>query len=106
MTKKPRRNPHAGEVTIGTTTFQSKPLPSHQWSGDGMDQIITDQSHRAAASAPPQRPPIRAWLELEGIPNHHVIRFQIIPPSSAHTRTSEVTIFVSTSPEAIVLATA
>ena len=47
-----------------------------------------------------------AWLELDGIPKYQVIRFQMIPPSSAHTSTSEVTIFVSTSPEAIVLATA
>ena len=32
----------------------------------------------AWAMAAPAKPPIKVWDELEGIPCHHVIKFQII----------------------------
>src|SRR5204863_9152556 len=60
----------------------------------------------ADASADPQRPPISAWLELDGRPSHHVKRFQMIAAISAERTVSSVTAFVSTRPEPIVFATA
>src|SRR6187455_3544607 len=105
ITIKPRHKPSMGEVTIGTTTFQRIPLPSHQCSLPGMDQMITLQLLWAAARQAPQSPPTRAWEELDGSPNHHVSRFHTMPPSRAQTMISEVTILVSTSPEAMVFAT-
>ena len=36
-----------------------------------------------AASAAPTRPPIRACVDDDGRPNHQVIRFQTIAPTSA-----------------------
>ena len=36
-----------------------------------------------AAIAAPIRPPMIAWLELDGIDRHHVVRFQMIAPTSA-----------------------
>src|SRR5437870_12973137 len=108
MTRKPSSKPAIGEVNIGTSTFQSSPLPSHQCSWLGWAQIITRQLSLEAASAEPQRPPISAWLELEGRPNHQVMRFQMIAPSNAQIMISELieTSLVSTRPEEIVLATA
>src|SRR5215218_7325391 len=35
-------------------------------------------SHPPYATAAPAKPPIRVWDEDEGIPNHHVKRFQAI----------------------------
>src|SRR5262245_49322883 len=67
---------------------------------------MTSQSPPEAERAAPQRPPINAWLELEGRPNHHVIRFQMMAPRRAEIRTWDVTIVVSTRPDAIVFATA
>ena len=32
------------------------------------------------AMAAPQSPPTRAWLELDGRPNHQVTRFQMMAP--------------------------
>ncbi len=49
-----------GEVTIGTITFQSRPLPSHQWLELGCAQMITCQLFPEAASAAPHNPPINA----------------------------------------------
>src|SRR5688572_19703368 len=106
MTRKPMINPNIGEATIGRTTFQSSPFPSQKWTLEGWDQMMTFQFPREAARAAPQRPPISAWLELEGKPSHHVTKFQTMPPKSAQTRTSEVTMLVSTRPDAMVLATA
>ena len=70
--------------------------------------MITCQLLFDAASAEPQRPPINAWLELEGSPSHHVSRFQMIAPSNAQMMIPDVieTIFEFTSPEEIVFATA
>src|SRR5215471_18512854 len=87
-------------------TFHRIPLPSHQCALPGMDQTITFQSPCAAASAEPHKPPTSACEELEGRPNHQVSKFHRIAPTKAQTRISEVTIRVSTKPEAIVLATA
>src|SRR5262245_58349231 len=100
-------NPHIGDVTMGTITFQSNPLPLYHTSLSGTDQMTTDHLP-AAASAAPHNPPIMAWLELEGMPKYHVIRFQTIPPSSAQISTSFVMekTFESSSPDEIVLATA
>src|SRR5512138_3300742 len=108
MTMKPRSKPASGEVTIGTMTFQSRPLPSHQCCALGWDHTMTLQLLSDAASAAPHRPPISAWLELEGRPNHQVMRFQMIAPIKAQIMISDVmvTSLVSISPEDMVLATA
>ena len=37
----------------------------------------------ALAVPAPSRPPIRAWLDEEGMPSSQVIRFQLIAPISA-----------------------
>jgi hypothetical protein len=62
----------------------------------------TDQSPRAVASAAPQSPPIRAWLELEGNPSSQVIKFQTIAPISAQRIVGMVTTLRSTIPFPIV----
>src|SRR5690606_40137327 len=51
---------------------------------------------------------IRACEDEDGRPSHQVIRFQLMPPSSAHNSTCAVTLTtsVSTNPEAMVFATA
>src|SRR5690349_10503200 len=92
----PMMNPQPGERIIGTITFQSSPFPCHQWSEAGCDQMITFQSPPAAPRAAPHNAPISAWLELDGSPNHHVIRFHTIAPSKAQISTCEVTTLVST----------
>src|SRR5512143_3687326 len=106
MRMNPMTRPQAGDVTMGTTTFHSTPLPSHQCLAEGWDQIITCQLLCAAANVRPHRPPTTAWLELEGMPNHPVIKFQTLAPNKAQIRISEVTTFTSTKPDAIVFATA
>src|SRR5438552_2248003 len=70
--------------------------------------MITCQLLLEAASAEPHKPPISAWLELEGSPNHQVSRFQIIAPSKAQMMMPEVivTCLESIRPEEMVLATA
>src|SRR5690606_31655623 len=74
----------------------------------GSDQMIAAQWLDAAASAAPIRPPISACDEDDGRPSHQVIRFQTMPPTSAHrinwapTSTTPMSI----SPDAMVLATA
>src|SRR5207248_4232622 len=100
----PSMRPAMGEVIIGTMTFQSRPLPSQKCLSLGCDQISTCQLLLEAARAEPQRPPIKAWLELEGRPNHQVMRFQTIAPSSAQMMMPELsaTILASTRPEEIV----
>ena len=57
--------------------------------------------------AAPMRPPIRAWLLELGIDKRHVIRFQLIAPSNAATRTRDPapSIFSSTMSPLMVLAT-
>src|SRR5687767_9425401 len=108
MMRKPRISPQSGDVTIGTITFHNNPLPLYHASLSGTDQTITAQLFLAAASAAPHKPPIIAWLELDGMPKYHVIRFQMIPPSNAQISTSFViaNTFESSNPDEIVLATA
>src|ERR1035437_9355118 len=104
MRRKPPTKPQMGEVTIGSTTFQSTPLPVHQWILPGMDQTMTPQLLFVAARHAPQRPPTSACEELAGKPTHQVIRLQAMAASRAQMRISEVTIFGSTRPEAMVCA--
>src|SRR5258708_26198783 len=108
MMMKPSTNPINGDVNIGTMTFHKSPPPIYQCTALGCAQIITSQLLCAAASADPHNPPINAWLELDGRPNHHVNRFQMMAPTSAQMMMSEVidTALESTKPEVIVLATA
>jgi len=70
--------------------------------------MIASKSLDAAASAAPTRPPISACDDDDGRPRHHVIRFQMMPPSSAHRISCEPTSTTPTSirPDAMVLATA
>jgi hypothetical protein len=51
-------------------------------------------------------PPISAWLELDGRPKYHVIRFQVIAPTSPARMIFSVMTSWSTMPFAIVAATA
>src|SRR5258706_4278480 len=97
-----------GEVPIGTMTFQRMPLPRYQCWALGWDQMMTCQLFCDAASAEPHNPPIRAWLELDGSPNHQVSRFQKIAPSKAQMMMPEdmETSLASIKPEEMVLATA
>ncbi len=81
---------------MGATTFGSRPV----------FHFSTDQSPRAEATAAPHRPPISAWLELDGRPIHHVTRFQMMAPSSAQSAVVMLMTFVSTIPFPIVEATA
>jgi hypothetical protein len=62
----------------------------------------------AAASAAPHNPPISACEDEEGRPFHQVIRFQMMPPNSAHRITWELasTTLVLMMPVAMVAATA
>ena len=50
-------------------------------------------------------PPMSAWLELEGRPRYHVIRFQVIAPTRPASTTSRVTTSGFTIPVATVAAT-
>src|SRR5690606_34244136 len=70
--------------------------------------MIESQLLDVAASAAPIRPPISACEDEDGRPNHQVIRFQVMPPSSAHRISCEPTSITpaSISPDAMVLATA
>src|SRR5262249_8825285 len=106
ITMNPSTKPAIGDVTMGTITFHNSPLPSHQCSLLGCDQMITCQLPPDAASAEPHNPPISAWLELEGSPNHQVIKFQMIAPNNAQMMMSEpiATSFESTRPDEIVFA--
>ena len=60
----------------------------------------------ALATAAPAYPPTSACDELVGSPDHHVMRSQIIAPSSPPKITENVTILMSIMPEPTVLATA
>jgi hypothetical protein len=44
--------------------------------------IITELQPEQATAAP-TKPPTRVWEELDGSPNHHVIRFQEIAATTA-----------------------
>ena len=104
---RPSVKPARGELTIGTITFQKMPSFCVQCSA-WRAQMSTSKLLPDAASAAPTRPPIRAWLEDEGSPNHQVIRFQTMPPLSAQIISWELTSTTSASirPEEMVSATA
>src|SRR5690554_2136977 len=70
--------------------------------------MIASQLLEVAASAAPIRPPMSACEDDDGSPNHQVIRFQVMPPISAHRISCEPTSTTPASirPDAIVLATA
>src|SRR3954464_14882449 len=86
-------NPSSGESTSGRRTFSP--------SADHLKALTP-----ACATTAPASPPTSACDELDGMPYHHVIRFQVIAPSSAARTTVCVTIAGSANPDAIVLATA
>src|SRR3984893_4577952 len=96
MMSPPRTNPATGEVSIGTITFGHIPAL----------HFITDQFPWAVANAAPQSPPMSAWLELDGRPNHHVVMFQTNPAITAESTVDIVTTSASTSPLPTVAATA
>src|SRR5918999_2799900 len=93
MTPAAPTTPSAGASRDGIKTFPTR--PSH---------FIT--SRPAAATADPDTPPIRAWLELVGSPRYHVIRSQVIAPTRPARTTSGVMKSASTIPFATVAATA
>src|SRR5688500_4252221 len=94
MHRTPRVQQAIGELTIGMKTFHSRPL-FFVHSPTLSDQTSTFQSPCEAASAAPHRPPISACEDEDGNPRHQVIRFQVMPPSSAHRITCEVTLITS-----------
>src|SRR5258705_13677613 len=96
ITSPPRINPAIGDVIIGTTTFGQTPV----------FHLMTDQFSCAVAKAAPHSPPMSAWLELEGKPNHHVVMFQINPARTAASTVHIVTTSASTKPLPTVEATA
>src|SRR4051812_34978501 len=74
------KKPAMGEVIFGMSTLFRF-----------LSTLIALQSPPADATAAPQRPPINAWLELDGSPSHHVNKFQIMPPMSPHRMVVSVT---------------
>src|ERR1035437_11071362 len=60
----------------------------------------------AFPTAAPAKPPISACDELDGMPQYHVMRFQVIAPSSPARITLGVTISCTTNPLLTALATA
>src|SRR5665213_1418298 len=70
------------------------------------DHLMTDHWLCAEARAAPSKPPIKAWLELDGRPKYQVSRFHPIPPSIPQKTVAVVMKWASTNPAPIVLATA
>src|SRR4051794_32814371 len=60
--------PKIGDSSIGMTTLV---------------QITPHWTPTPAAMAAPARPPMRAWEDDDGRPNHHVMRFQPVAPTRA-----------------------
>ena len=81
-----------GAMSDGFRTFSQRPAHS-----------ITPQP--CATIADPMTPPMRAWLELDGSPRNHVIRFQVIAPTRPARMMLSVMAAGSTIPLAIVAAT-
>src|SRR4051812_34803087 len=81
-----------GAISAGTTTLAS--TPSHS------TPLLP-----TAASVAPSTPPISACEDDDGIPNHHVVRFQAIAPTKPAKITVVVTTPESTMPFATVAAT-
>ena len=76
----PPKKPIRGEVIIGSTTLGQSPVAAPLASVAA--QRSTFQFPSAEASAAPHRPPMSAWLELDGKPSHHVARFHTMAPVS------------------------
>src|SRR5271170_5149702 len=106
MSRKPTTKPTSGDKIIGMMTFQRMPLPCHQCTLPGMDQMMDDQRLPEAASTAPQSPPTRACDELDGRPNHQVSKLQRMAATSAQHSTGMVATWASTRPDEIVAATA
>jgi hypothetical protein len=68
-------NPMTGDATSGMRTLPT--IPS-----------ICQSPMPVAASTAPSKPPMRAWLEEEGMPRRQVSRFQAIAPTSAAAMTT------------------
>src|SRR6266478_6065745 len=96
ITSPPRINPAIGDVIIGTTTFDQT----------AVHHLMTDQFSCAVAKVAPHSPPMSAWLELEGKPNHHVGMFQMNAASTAASTVHIVKTSASTKPLPPVEATA
>jgi hypothetical protein len=91
-------------ATPAATNATSGAIPA------GMMTLDTSPLHRiecppAWTSIAPITPPIRAWLELEGIAKYHVVTFQQIAPTSPAKMTGNVTRSCATRALAIVAAT-
>jgi hypothetical protein len=74
INENPISTPRTGDATSGNRTLSKIPWPL---SAVGPSDAITA----------PISPPISAWLEDEGIPSRHVIRFHVIAPMSAAATT-------------------
>jgi hypothetical protein len=85
--------PITGEASAGRATFCQSPVHTTPFVPDW-------------TSAAPTRPPMRACVELDGSPPHHVRRFQAIAPKSAARTVWSVARPVSISPFPTVDATA
>src|SRR5437762_14271048 len=86
-----RKKPSKGENTMAAAVM---PRPLH-----------TIEPSPALVIAAPASPPINAWELLEGMPSHHVIKFQQMAPMSAPNITAASTASAATLPVPIVLAT-
>ena len=93
MNSSPPMKPMIGEPTSGRSTLVTMPSMFHE-------------EMPAEMSDAPSMPPIRAWLDDEGIPSRQVIRFQMIAPTSAAAMTAWDSTFGSMIPPATVCATA
>src|ERR1700759_2322131 len=87
-----RRPASTGEIAAGTMTLER--MPSHSIA-----------PLPPATRVEPMTPPINAWDEDDGMPNHQVVRFQQIAPISPPRATMGVTAPDSTIPSATVAAT-
>ena len=88
ITTKPSIRPKTGETIMGRTTLGHRPSGCPLESTP--DHLITAKLPAAVASVAPHRPPISAWLELEGSPNHQVNRFQTIAATRAQRTVLQV----------------
>ncbi len=98
---------HSQEVTRTSVMASTSPI-----SGDStIAEPITPTPPQITATGPllataaPIRPPTRAWLLLDGMPNRQVTTFQVMAPLSAPKITRGSTSFASTTPLPIVSAT-
>ncbi len=86
-----RKKPSKGENTMAAAVM---PRPLH-----------TIEPSPALVIAAPASPPINAWELLEGMPSHHVIKFQQMAPMSAPNITAASTASAATIPVPTVWAT-